>query len=529
MNLFESFHFLRPGYLILILPLLGGMYWRVQRVSKHTAWLNALPKHLRKALIKKPSQWRNQLPLIGAFGLALLAIFVSAGPTWYRMASPFSEDIAPLVVVLDVSKSMQQQDIAPSRLYMAKQKVRTLVEQHNKGKVGLVVFSGSAHIAMPLSQDKSVLYSILEEIEPSVMPREGKFSHYSLPLVEQLMQEQTHGTVLLVTDGITEQSSRHWRAYFSAYEDQLVVYGVGKKNHTLGTPLQESKLRHLAASVGGEYHSIRIDNEDIEEIIADISSYAKLQSDSTLPWYDAGYWLLWPMIPLLLLWFRRGWHVQWTMCLVILSSMTFPNQSLAANWLDPWLTADQQGQYYLNKGLHEQAAESFDSSEHKAYAYYLSGDYQKAQAYYLQLDSLSSRLGAAAALAHQREYVAARQLYQEIVAEYPQSSDAQHNLQLMNSIIQQINDFSQSQAENGERQSSREIGEEPQTSDGVEQVVEQDQLIEQQFDAQMLLADQTLQDKWMKRVQSDLSQFMQLKFRQQLELGVATNEWHAND
>ncbi|GAL16119.1 TPR domain protein in aerotolerance operon [Vibrio astriarenae] len=116
-----------------------------------------------------------------------LAIITCAGPTWQREASPFGEDKAQVVFVLDVSSSMTQTDVPPTRLERAKHKITDLIELRGGGNNALIAYAGSAHIAMPMTQDSAILTPFLQAIEPQVMPVAGKSLASTLPVIESLL------------------------------------------------------------------------------------------------------------------------------------------------------------------------------------------------------------------------------------------------------------------------------------------------------------------------------------------------------
>ncbi len=222
---------------------------------------------------------------------------------------------------------------------------------------------------------------------------------------------------------------------------------------------------------------------------------------------------------LALLWFRKGWLVTW--CLVGSVSLfsALPMKAEAADWqiADLWLTGDQQGWVWFKKAEYTKAAEAFDSNSWRATAHFLAGNYSAAEQYYLRTDSLSARFGAASALAHQREYVAAKRMFADILAESPDFPGAKHNYQLMVEIITFIEQHTKSQGESAERQSSKELGDKPKTSEGAEATVQRDQLIEETLSSEEILNDPGMNEKWMRRVGSDLSGFLQMKFVLQLD------------
>ena len=98
---------------------------------------------------------------------------------------------------------MTATDVPPSRLERAKQKIRDLIALRAGGRVGLVAYTGSAHLVMPLTDDPTVLQPFLEALDPSIMPNAGRSASAALALAERLLGgEDAPGSVLFVTDGI---------------------------------------------------------------------------------------------------------------------------------------------------------------------------------------------------------------------------------------------------------------------------------------------------------------------------------------
>ncbi|RKF20361.1 VWA domain-containing protein [Alginatibacterium sediminis] len=531
-EIIKQFHFLRPLFLWLLVPVLVFIYINWRSTEKQQDWMNVLPAHLVSVLRVGESGWSKQLPLKLGLLACFIFIFIIAGPAWHKQASPFGEDAANMIIVVDVSESMLQKDVAPNRLLRAKQKILDILDLRKTGQTGLIVFSGSAHIAMPLTKDQQVFSPLLESISPKVMPREGKFAQYTVPLIENMLKEITSpSTILLLTDGVNEASSMAFSNYLSNSPNQLLILGIGNEKVQADIPYEYQTLKKLASDTGGAFRSISADNDDVEWVVKKAEYNMLISADNTMPWVDSGYPLTFLVALVFLSWFRKGFLVKW--CLIIgftsISMAPAPVQAAQWNFMDLWLTADQQGQLLFEKQQYSEAANTFETTSWKAASYYLAGEYDLAQNYFLREDSLSAKFGAAAALAHQREYVAARAMYQEIVSADPEFPGAQQNAELMQSIIDQIDQFSESQSNNNEDLSSKELGDEPQTSEGSETQVSQEQLIEETLSSEDIMNNEELSEKWMKRVESNLETFLGSKFYYQLEDGNATMEYSSDD
>lgn len=526
-ELFNQFHFLRPQMLWLLLPFALVIYLNWSRVKKQQQGLQRIPEHLRKVLQVGDHKWLGNLPIKVITLACIIAVVILAGPSWTKQPSPFGEDKADLIVVLDASSSMLQSDVAPSRLALAKFKLQDLMTLRSGGRTALIVYSGSAHIAMPLTKDVKVFESLFSAIDPKLMPREGKFAEYTLPLIDSLTKNELRmTTVLFVTDAISQQGQEQIEQYFSQRKHQLIIWGMGDNDKPSGIPFESKSLEQVAARTGGYYRTVTADNKDVEQVLRKINSQMQISEESVMPWKDSGYPLTFVLAAIYLMWFRKGWMVKW--CLVATVGLTglMPTSAMANDWsfADLWLTQDQQGQRLYQQGQYKQAADVFESSKWKAVSHFHAGNYLLAQQYFQRTDDLFSRFGAATALAHQREYIAAKKAFKSIVEQDPSYPGAQHNLELMEAIIAQIDMQSESQASNAERQNSRELGDAPKTSEGAETQVQQDQLIQATLTSEQILNDEEANQMWMRRVDSDLSGFLASKFDFQLKEGKATSE-----
>ncbi len=184
---------------------------------------------------------------------------------------------------------------------------------------------------------------------------------------------------------------------------------------------------------------------------------------------------------------------------------------------DLWLTRDQQGQMLFNFGHYQQASNTFKSTQWQAYSSYGAEQYKKAVTLYGQFNDVDSQIAKANALAHGREYIKARNSYQQILVTQPQNLAAQSNIIIVQAIIDEVNRLSASQkAEEGE--SIKELGDEPQTGDGAErEEAPKEQEIEQ-LSAEQLLLDPNLNDMWLRQVQKNPANFLSRKFYMQQEI-----------
>lgn len=541
-QIIEQFHFIRPLWLLVLLPFSLMIYLRWKQDSKNE-WQEALPEHLRLSLTINDVGWKKQLPLkLLSFSL-FIAIIVCGGPTWEREASPFGEDKAALLIVLDNSPSMLQKDLAPSRLERSKQKIRDLLTERKGGQTGLVVFSGSAHLAMPLTKDNSVFAPFLAAIQPDIMPVEGKNAESALALIEPQLGSNNAGTVLLISDGVNPQTIQAYERYFENSPHQLLILAAGNTDRVSGNPMDLSSLQTLARKSNGSVVEVTVDQRDIQSINSKIQRHMQLNNESAMPWKDMGYYLLLLVAPLMLSWFRKGWLVKWCLvvCVVfptIYSAPTYAEtvsltakteapvqtvtlwQKISDGWMDLWLTPDQQGQWYFEQSEYLKSAKQYQDPLKKGTAYYYAGEYKLAHSAFLQVKSDLGVFNAANALARQREYVAARDIYQFLLDGNIDSElreKAENNLNVMQSIVDEVNRTSESQKGTTDGpEESFELGEDkPKTGDGADEMIDASFVVDERLNANEILGSQELADKWLRRVEADPKYFLRAKFQLQ--------------
>jgi len=182
-------------------------------------------------------------------------------------------------------------------------------------------------------------------------------------------------------------------------------------------------------------------------------------------------------------------------------------------FIDLWLTRDQQGQILFHQGNYQQASNTFDDTRWRAFSNYGSQEFKSSATLYSQFSNKEDLLAQGNALAHGREYIKARNLYQYTLGKFPNFQSAQTNLDIVQAIIDEINSLSDSQRDEGE--SSDDLGDEPQTGDGAQREDGKEQEVEQLTSEQLLL-DDNLNDMWLRQVQKNPARFLSQKFHMQL-------------
>jgi len=316
---FFGVHFLRPAWFLCLL-LVGVLVTLIARQSGvNRAWGRLIDPDLLQALTVGQNQRQRFRPIWVLIPLVLLLYLALAGPTWRQEASPFADDQASLVIVLKVTKSMTNRDVQPSRLERAQQKIGDLVEARPGARTGLVGYSGSAHLVMPLTKDGSVIQSFAGELSPEIMPRDGDDPVNAIRLAQvQLEKSGQPGSILLVTDGLPTLESDSLRAHIRSGGAPVHILGMGDPaNLDLGL------LEAAARALKGSLTMVTPDDTDVTRVarLVETRFQAASPEDGGSRWRDEGYWLMIPLALISLLWFRRGWVVEWAVLAIVLPGL----------------------------------------------------------------------------------------------------------------------------------------------------------------------------------------------------------------
>jgi Ca-activated chloride channel homolog len=116
MNALLQLHFLRPWWLLVALPPLFAVLIRFLASRKSDQWDDVIAPHLLKYLVIQPSKNRWFSPEVVLLPFALVMAVAMAGPAYRLADTPEGPNDTTLLVAVDLSSSMNGQDIGPSRI-----------------------------------------------------------------------------------------------------------------------------------------------------------------------------------------------------------------------------------------------------------------------------------------------------------------------------------------------------------------------------------------------------------------------------
>jgi Ca-activated chloride channel family protein len=418
-----TFHLLRPLWLLALIPLAAVFALLLRRQSAGAQWGGVIAPHLLKHLIVQPDRGRSINPLYLVAAAMLLGIIALSGPTWRRELPPFVEDKAPLMIALAVGSSMSESDVAPSRLERAKQKISDLLIARAGARTGLIAYAGTAHLVMPLTDDRSVIAPFLAVLAPGLMPADGKNVASAVALAAQsLATEPVPGTILLVADDLGAADAAAIRQM--AGRNNLVMLAVNADAPSI--PL------------GGDVVQATIDGDDILRLERRIETRFQAAQGEAFGtrWQDEGFWLLPPLALLSLLWFRRGTTVAWMVAFIIACQAGSARAEEASRLASLWLTPDQQGRLAFDRGDYSAAAKLFADPMWRGISAYRAYDFLVAAQEFSRIDSLQGKFALGNAQAQNHAFEKAIAAYDKVLKAQPANNAARTNRAIVQAALE---------------------------------------------------------------------------------------------
>lgn len=299
--------------LLLLLPVTG--YFIIHYIRWKNRKRNLFAEsRFQDILFEKTSTFAKFFPLLYLLGFLFL-IFSIIDLLGGKEEINVQQNVSNTIFVLDVSNSMNAQDIQPSRLEEAKNIIINSLQKLTNDRVGIIVFAGDATSVMPLSSDYSAAENYLFGIETSVVPNQGTDFLKPIQIAAQKFKNISKGArnIVLISDG--EDNEGHEEEAISLakkegfrittigvgteqgapipeyYFGQLMGYKTDMYGETVVSKLQTKALKNIASSTGGDY----LDGNHLEEVIGQLikelhkssgSSTTSISSQSAVHYYQ---------------------------------------------------------------------------------------------------------------------------------------------------------------------------------------------------------------------------------------------------
>lgn len=258
-------------YLLWGVPLLGTLYlyagWR--RRQALAAFVEAgLISQLRITVSAGRRRRKAALVLLGFLAL----VVALARPGWNPQPKTLTREGRDVVFVLDVSRSMLAEDLAPNRLERAKLAIMDCIDKLGGDRVGLVAFAGTAAVKCPLTLDYGFFRMMLADIAPDSIAQGGTMIGDALRrAADDVFDDQLskYKDIVLITDGGDQESLPEEAAAAAAQKGiRLLAVGLGSAEEGRRIPVTNEAGERTFLKYEGREVVTRLDAETLRRMVS---------------------------------------------------------------------------------------------------------------------------------------------------------------------------------------------------------------------------------------------------------------------
>ena len=342
----EVLRFEHPEYLygLLVIPLLIILYILL-RLWQDKTFRRFADDKMRGYLVPQHSNRRHVLKFVlYLLTIASLILGLANLQSGSKMEEVKREGI-DLFLAVDVSNSMNAQDIVPSRLDRSKQAINKLIAGLQGDRIGVIVFADKAFVQLPITTDYAAAKMFRASVNTNSVASQGTAIGEAINLaVKSFNDDERSKAIIVISDGEDHENEAAMNAAREAAKKGIRIFTIGmglpdgapipmydqygrmtgykkdRSGNTIVTRLDENMLRRIAEAGDGRYVRASNSNVGLEQIYDDISKMDKTEIETKVftDYEDQYQWFVGAAILFLLLGIflssgRRGWESKWNL------------------------------------------------------------------------------------------------------------------------------------------------------------------------------------------------------------------------
>jgi Ca-activated chloride channel family protein len=204
--------------------------------------------------------------------------------------------------VVKVTQSMMTEDVAPTRLARAVEKIHDLLAARGNAKASLIAYAGTAHVVMPETTDAGIIDTFAQALDPKILPAGGDAAADAMRLAERSIAQA--GSILWLADSVAQEQIAPLKAWRQTSRTPVRLLPP----LTAGAELDA--ITNAAAAVDANVIQLTADDTDIWAVARAAKFSTAVSGAQSDRWQEAGYWITPLVAAVVLAFFRKGWIVQ---------------------------------------------------------------------------------------------------------------------------------------------------------------------------------------------------------------------------
>ena len=317
--------FEHPEYLywLLIIPVLVIIYI-LFRLGQKRRFERFAHIGMREQLVPSYSSRRSTLKFIIFLLIIACSILALANLQSGSKMEEVKREGIDLYIAVDVSNSMNAEDIVPSRLERSKQAINKLISEMRGDRIGVIVFADKAFVQLPITTDYSAARMFLSTINTKLVASQGTAIAEAINLALKSFPDEAHSrAIVIISDGEDHENDAAVKAAQEAAKQGVRIYTIGMglpegapipeynqyghqtgyRKDGNGNRLDEQMLQKIASAGNGIYVRASNSNVGLSKIYDDISKLDKTEIEAKVftDYEDQFQWFVGAAIVLLLI------------------------------------------------------------------------------------------------------------------------------------------------------------------------------------------------------------------------------------
>ena len=299
-----------PFYLffLVIIPFL--LFWYQKKGKKNEAVFFISSKQFLSEGIINSGRKKNILLKSGQLLSIFLIIVALSRPQLVDAITETSVEVVDMILVLDISSSMLADDFQPNRLEAVKKTAVNFINSRKSDRIGIIVFAGESFIQCPLTVDKLVLKSLIDEINIVSKEYDGTAIGMAIANATNRFRKSLvkSKVMVLLSDGSNnsgEIDPRTAAELALQYDIKIYTIGAGTNQAFTRIPgrglikneIDEETLKFIANKTGGKFFRAT-DIKALESIYNEIDTLerSEIEVKEYSNYTEIYIWILFPAL-----------------------------------------------------------------------------------------------------------------------------------------------------------------------------------------------------------------------------------------
>ena len=299
-----------PFYLFFLVIIPSLLFWYQKKGKKNEAVFFISSKQFLSEGIINSGRKKNILLKSGQLLSIFLIIVGLSRPQLVDKITETSVEVVDMILVLDISSSMLADDFQPNRLEAVKKTAVNFINTRKSDRIGIIVFAGESFIQCPLTVDKSVLKSLIDEINIVSKEYDGTAIGMAIANATNRLRKSLvkSKVMVLLSDGSNnsgEIDPRTAAELALQYDIKIYTIGAGTNQAFTRIPgrglikneIDEETLKFIANKTGGKFFRAT-DIKALESIYNEIDTLerSEIEVKEYSNYTEIYIWILFPAL-----------------------------------------------------------------------------------------------------------------------------------------------------------------------------------------------------------------------------------------